>query len=1060
MGIVALCVRRPVLTTVAVGFFLVMGALGYRDLPLDLVPRIDVPVVTVVTVYPGAAPGEVEALVSRVIEDAVSSVNGIDYMKSESLDSVSQVLIFFRDGIDVDGAANDVREQISAAMRDLPAEVEAPKILKLDINATPVLTVALVSERLSPGELTEFFDRTLKDRFANVDGVAQVDLIGGRRREIHLVARADRLARYGISLGWLAGALQAASVDIPGGRITGARQEFAVTFSGEAKTVEELRALRVTLPTGASMRLDELAEVRDTYADERERSRFDGKPAVFLVIKKRSDANAVATVESVRAAMALMERELPAGTAFREARETASYVRNSLDDLYLNMAIGIALTAAVLYLFLGNWQGTVIAALAIPFSIIASFWFIGMLGFTLNMMSLMALAISVGILVNNAIIVLENIIARLERGEPVEAAAVNGTNEIMVAVTGATLTNVVVFVPIAFMSGIIGKFFKEFGLTATVATLASLALSFTLTPMMAAWLIRRTGGLSRAIPFQSGVDPCTGMLARFARLQSRARDGYLRLLGRLVGRPGALVAVSFALLAASFALAPFVGFEFMTEGDQAVFNIAVRMPPGSTLAATDRAVREIERIAGRIPERLLHYAKTGKTENIIGGASESIEIGEVTVKLRKRTERRRSDRRIAESLVSELAAIPGATVSLVFYGVVGAEEAPIQIEAIGPDLARLEELSAGILARVRDVPGTADLDTTYLKGKPEIRVVPDRLKAREAGIPERMMGLELRGRYEGLVPLKLREGSREYDVRLRGAAEERADDSGVALASLVTPAGVTRPLADLAKLRETVLPAKISRKDRQRMIAVTGRAVGRSYGEVMRDIKAALAGLDLPPGYRIRYAGMEDRMKDMVHLVEAFGIATLLTFMLLAALLESWTLAATILMTLPLSLIGVMLGLFLTDSTLSIFSLMAVVMLVGLVVNNGILIVEAARDAAGRGLPPREAVLDACRDRFRPIAMTSLATALAMVPLALGLGEGAEMRASMAIVSIGGLAVSTVLSLFVVPALCLRLGVAAASPAPVYNGRAADAQTDSSRGKEGTGRKPRPAREA
>lgn len=1019
MGIVELSVRRPVLVTISLGFFLVMGALAYRLLPLDLVPRIDVPVITVLTVYPGAAPGEVETLVSRVIEDAVSSVNGIDYMKSESLESVSSVLIWFKDDVDVDAAANDVREKVTSAMRDLPDAADPPKILKLDINATPILTVALLSDKLSVGELTDYVDRYLKDRFTNVSGVAQVEVLGGRKREIELRVKAETLKRYGVSLAWLAQALASTSIDVPGGSIRQERYEYAITFSGEADTPDELRKLRLTLPGGASLRLDEIAEVRDTFADERARSRFDGDPALFLVIKKRSDANAVATVDGLRRAMAAMKADLPAGMRFREARETASYVQNSLDDLYTNMVVGILLTALVLYVFLGNWQGTVIAALAIPFSVIATFWFIQLLGFTLNMMSLMALAICVGILVNNAIVVLENIIGRTQRGEPIEAAAINGTNEIMLPVLGATLTNVVVFVPIALMSGIIGKMFKEFGLTATIATLASLVLSFTLTPMMAVWLIRRTDAAPKAIPFQSGIEPAAGFLAWCGRAQERLRAGYLALLVPAVDRPFAVLAASVALFFGSLLLAPYVGFEFVTNGDQAVFNIAIRMPPGATLEATDRAIRQVEAIVARIPERVHHYAKTGKTENTIGGASESIEIGEVTVKLTKRDERSRTDQEIAQSLVPELAKIPGATCSLIFYGVIGAEEAPIQIEVVGPDLDRLEELSREIQKRTAAIGGTADLDTTYTKGKPEIRVVPDRLKVRQAGLTEQLMGFELRGRYEGLLPLKFRDGSREYDVRLRYDGADRADVRQLAASAVTAPGGAVRPLEDLAELRRTVLPAKISRKDRQRMIAISGRAIGRSYGEVMRDVKAALATLPLPPGYRIQYAGMELRMRDLVQLVQAFGIATLLTYMLIAALLESWAHAATIMATLPLGLIGVIVSLFVTDATISIFSLMAIVMIVGIVVNNGILIIEYVLEAVARGTTRREAVLEACRERFRPIVMTSIATVLAMVPLALGMGEGAEMRASMAIVSIGGLIVSTLLSLFMIPALYL-----------------------------------------
>ncbi len=1010
MKLAQMSVKRPVFMTVILLVFALMGMYSYNLIPLDLIPRVSIPVVTVFTIYPGAGPLEVENLVSKQIEDAISSVNGIKRLKSESMDNISSVIIEFNDDVDVDVAATDVRDKVSSIMNKLPDDIEQPQILKLDLNSKAVITLGLLSDNLSTGELTEYTDRVLKDRISNITGVAQVDFIGARYREIQILISEDTLKKYGISLSWLAYTLSSVSIDVPGGHITQNKFEYSIKFSGEADNVDDFLNMDLQLPGGSIIKLKEIADVKDTFEEERQRSRFNGKNSIFLVIKKRSDANAVSTVENVRKELIKIKKELPVGTSIIEASNDADFVKDSLNDLYSNMGIGILLTAVVLYLFLMNWQGTIIACLSIPFSIVATFTFIYFFGFTLNMMSLMALAICVGILVNNAIIVLENIITRHERGENIETASIEGTSEIFIAVTGATMTNVLVFTPIAFMSGVIGQFFKQFGLTAVFATLLSLLVSFTMTPMMAAWLIKnKKEKQNNGIIFKS--------LKKFERAYLSLRDDYLKILEFSLKKPAMILVIAVALFFGSFFFGKYIGFEFVTNPDKGTFNITVRTPPGSSLNETDNAMKEIEEIVKKIPELDLYYTKVGKTESMIGGSSEGTNIGEITVKVVDKSKRSRSQNEIAESLMPELSKIPSATIGIIFFGIMGAEESPLQIQVMGPNMKKLEELSLKVMDIVTNINGTKDIDTTYISGKPEIKIIPDRLKIRESGLTEQMLGIEIRGRYEGLIPVKLKDGSEEYDVRIKLMENERKDVQQLANSDIILSGGISYPLKDLATLEETQLPAKISRKERQRMISINGRTEGRSYGEVLNDIKDEIAKQEIPDGYKIVYAGMAERMDDMIMLVEAFFMAVILTFLLLAALLESWVHPFTIMFTLPLAIIGVLFSLFITDSTISIFSLMAVVMLVGIVVNNGILLIEYATEAEKRGKTVKVSIIEACRERFRAIIMTAIAATLAMVPLALGNGAGGEMRSSMAIVSIGGLMVSTLMSFFVIPAM-------------------------------------------
>lgn len=1007
-----LAVRRPVLITMFVGVLVVMGAFSYGRIPLDLLPKVDIPIVTVVTVYPGAGPREVETLITKRIEEACSSINGIDFMKSESLEGVSNVMIRFVVGVDVDFAAIDVREKISTIQAQLPKEAEAPVILKLDINAQPIVDLAVSGQR-SAGELTTYVEDYLKDPLSQVSGVAQVEVLGGRLREIHVLVDEKRAAAFGLGPVAIAGALAQRSLDIPGGHVIEGRAETTVRLSGEFGSVEEIEGLQIPTPAGKVIHLREIATVADAFEEQREAVQVDGKQAVALSVKKRSDANTVRAVAGIMKKVEELRRKLPADMEISVITDRSVFIQASVDDLWANMAIGIALTAVALFVFLHSFEGTIIAALSMPASIVATFLAIYFLGFTLNMMSLMALAIVVGILVNNAIVVLENIYDRIGRGQSAVAAAREGTGEIALAVTGATMTNVVVFLPIAFMGSIVGMFFKEFGVTATYATLMSLIVAFTLTPMLAAWLSGKARKIDR------GAVEKKGFAAWWDRRFDALRDDYGQTVRWALHHPFLVLAASVAAFVASLFLVPHIGIEFFTEPDQGEFAIVVRMPAGTSLDGTLAVLRRIEERVNACPERKLTYVKAGKVQSSVAGATKGVHLGEVSVLLVPKAQRTRSDLEVMDSLRAALSDISGAVLTLARRGAMGPNEAPLQVEIMGPDFAQLQKLAGRIRGLVESTEGSTDIDTSWEAGKPELELRPDRIRCEQHGVTVAQVAQELRARFHGLTPLTFRDGDTEYDIRIKLREQDRKHLDQVADLRIATAAGLV-PLKNLCQIQMREGPARISRMHRERCIILSGHTSGRSFGKVLEDVRGKVEGVELPQGYWVDWGGNARMMGESFgELIRAFVMAMLLTYMLLAALMESFIHPITILSTMPLAIIGVIVAMFLTGATVSIFSLMALVMLVGIVVNNGILLTDYTEQLRREGMALEESLARACPGRFRPIAMTAVTAVLAMLPLALGTGEGGEMRAPMAIVSIGGLVMSTLMSLYVIPALYL-----------------------------------------
>jgi len=1010
MNFASLAVERPVATTMLIGVLVVLGMFAYKDIPVDLFPRVEMPYITIVTMYAGASPSEVENLITDPIEEAVSSIAGIENLSSNSLEGVSQVLIEFDMAVDQDTAAQDVREKVDMILADLPDAAERPKILKLDINATAVVEVAVFGDR-PVGPLTRYVEDEVKDALSQAPGVADVELLGSREREIRILLDEERMTAYDLSVLRLSQILAEKSVEIPGGRLIKGDREWTVRVAAKFASVQDIAGIEIPLANGTVIQLSDLADIRDTFEDERQRAFYNGRPAVILAVKKRSDANAPQVAAAVREAIAELTPRLPDDVRLAIVKDRSVFTLDSLNEVSSNLQVGIILTSLILLLFLRSIRTTFIAALAMPASIIATMLLVKLAGFTLNMLTTMALAITVGILVNNAIVVLENITRKVDAGMKPSEAAVLGTNEIAVAVAGATLTNVVVFVPIAFMGSIVGQFFYSFGLTATFSTLISLLISFTVTPMLAALIVRPSGN-------GDGTAVDDGWGAWFERWYRGWEDEYRNDLPYLLDHPYLVIGFCCALMLVPFMLRKNLGFEFMAQADQGEFIVKLRRPAGVSLESTTAVCRQVEDAIYRVVPEITHLAtRVGKIDSLLG-ASEGVELGQVTGYLKHKTERERGAREIVDAVRAELAAIPGAVFSVEIPGIIGSSGPPLQVEILGPKLDDVVVCSAKVQNIVESTEGAVDTDTTWRAGRPEFELRPDRIRCERAGVSMAYLARSIRGRYAGLTPVTYREGSDEFDVRLLLAADQRNDPSRVADLTVVLPSGTSVPIAALGEVVPSVGPSTIIRKDRKKAVVISGYVKGRSFGTVLNDIQAGVAALDATPGVHVRYEGEAKRMRESFgELRQAFILAILLTYMLLAGLLESFVLPVLILVSLPLAFVGIIPALIICDMNIAMFALMAVVMLVGIVVNNGILLVEVFRDHRDRGESLHDAVVHGAPERLRPILMTTIAAALAMVPLAMGQGSGGEMRAPMAVVSIGGLLASMILSLFLIPLL-------------------------------------------
>ncbi len=1005
MNLLRIFVQRPVLTTMLLLAFIVLGFYSYSRLVVELMPNVEFPFVMVTTVYPGASPGEVESQVTKKIEDAVSTIANVKNLQSISRENVSMVFIEFELETDVDLDAIDVKDKVDAIQADLPEDAEQSVIQKFDIQGFPIIEIAVSAPRPLE-EVYQVADKVIKERLSRIDGVAEVAMTGKREREIRVAVEPERLRPYDLSLLDVVGVIAAGNLNIPAGHITRGPREITLRMVGEVATPEELAEFRLPLPSGGSVPLSEVADILDTTEELRESSTYNGQAVIGLSINKRTDGNTVEVSHEVYRALDELRATVDPDIDMIISSNSAIFVEDAVSDVLQNIAIGIMLTAILLLAFLHSWRQTLIAAISMPASVVATFLLMDGSGFTLNIMSLMALGISIGTLVTNSIVVIENISRLVHDGVDPHEAAVRGTGEVAVAVMASTLTNIVVFTPIAFMRGIIGRFFLQFGLTVVFATLFSLIICFTIVPMLSARLLR-----PKAEKGNGRYDSLGERLGRrWDAFYARMSSGYREMLAGFLRRrwiPISIAAVGFIFAIFLFG---FVGGEFMPKIDQNRMIVQLELPAGTSFERT----REI---ASRVEDILRMHPEVEGVIVKIGGADRGVEDAAIIATLVDAAERDLHVTELMNVIRPELAGIPDAEILVTEEERETGGGAELVIEVLSNNQAALDETADRILAILQEIPGLVEIQTSREAGKPEINVLPRRRQLADRSLSTATMGSLLRAAYEGIEAGVYREGGEEYDIIVKYAERDRRDPAFLDDIPLPSRAGFTIPLTDVGELRRRAGEAEIQRKDKQRMFEVSANIASGSLSEARALIDAELKKTTIPPSVTVKYGGAaEIQDESFASIFTALILAIVLIYIVMAAILESFIHPITVMVTLPLALIGVSIALFLSGETINIFSLMSVVMLVGIVVNNAILMLDYTAQLRKRGMGIREALLEACPTRLRPILMANLAIAVGMIPQAVG-GAGLEFRSPMAIVQIGGVLVSAFFTLFVIPAI-------------------------------------------
>jgi HAE1 family hydrophobic/amphiphilic exporter-1 len=1037
-GFIDLFIRRPVFASMLIAALVVVGISSFLRLPVDRFPSVDLPTVSVRTTLPGGSTEEVETLISQRIEEAVNTIEGIDQLRSISFEGRSTVLVTFALSRDIDSAAQDVRDRVASVLRDLPPEAEPPIIAKFDNDQSPVITLALFGER-PLRELTEIADKQLKPMLERSLGVGEVLLVGGAERAIRIELDAARLAGQGIPVQAVRTAIQNQNAEVPGGNLTSRENERVVRTLGRVQAPEDFGRLVLAQRGGEPIRLEQVARIEDGQKELRSLARYDGQPCVTLEIRRQSGANTVAVIEGIETRLAALRQALPSDLSLEVVRDQSRYIRAALHEIELHLVLGSILASLVVLAFMKSWRATLIAALAIPTSTIACFAVMDALGFTLNGVTMLALVLMVGVVIDDAIVVLENIFrfAEEERRPPFEAAR-EGTLEIALAVLATTLSLAVIFLPVSFMSSISGRFLYQFGITCAAAVLVSMFVSFVWTPTLSARLLR-----VRAAPVQQPKDTgdagghgSAGSRRGLYGLLERAYLWSLRLSLRwrflvLLLAIGTVLATGPIYRALPQEYTP-------TRVDEGEFEININGPEAVNLSAMDGAVRAVEEVVRRHPGVAHVLTTTG------GGFSGRVNQGSLYVELEPHDQRvftfgrlwrcllegdpaaawrdPLGQRRIMGALRAELRRLPALRCSVRNAQSFNFGGGPFEIDfsILGPDIEALEAYGRELERRAKELGGIADPDITLRLDAPELVAIPDRERAADLDVDVRDIAAALRllvGGEERLSRYRDPAMGEEYDVELRLAAADR--DSADRLGDLLVPsrAGQLVRLDQLVTLRAGETATRIDRLDRQRQVSLRA-SVGDGFAlaDRLEALRGAAAEMNLPPTYSTRISGRGRELeRTFDEFLWAFALSVLLMYLVLASQFESLVHPLTILLSLPLSVPFALWSLQITDSTLNLYSALGILVLFGVVKKNAILQVDHTNVLRRRGLPRHEAILQANRDRLRPILMTTLALVAGMLPLALGNGPGAEERRAVAIVVIGGQTLSLLLTLLVTP---------------------------------------------
>jgi hydrophobic/amphiphilic exporter-1 (mainly G- bacteria), HAE1 family len=1014
MSISELSVRRPVTTTMAALIVTILGAVSFLRIPIDLMPEITFPTVTISTEYENVNPQEIETLLTEPVERAVSSVAGVKEVSSVSVEGRSQVRVSFAWGTDLDAATNDVREKIDRIRDNLPRDANSPVISKYDVNASPIIFVGIAGD-LDSISLRTFVENQLRHRLERVPGVSAADIRGGLEREIHVDLSLAKLRALNLSPADVVAALRAENVDLPAGHLDRAHLELTVRTLGQFSSLKQIRDSVVTRRGGTPVYLRDVARVSDSYKEVDHVVRIDGRNAVMVSIVKQPGANTVAVTDLVKQEIERINRDFPrirAQVVFDHAR----YIRRSIHSVLGAGIWGAALAVLIILFFLRNLRSTLIVSAAIPISIVATFALMYAQGFTINVMSFGGLALGIGMLLDNSIVVLENIFRHRERGSDRGEAVRSGTREVAGAITASTLTTLAVFLPLLFIPGPAGILFKQLAWVVFFALAVSLLVALTLVPVMTYQLLK-----APPRPRESGL---LARVFRFGAASLAALDaGYHRLLIWSLGHKAVVLATAIALVALSVNFLPYIGREFMPKADEGEVRILAEMEEGTKIEKMDEAFRAIEATVGeRAPEAQNVFTHFGR----FGFSARGKNSGHVHLWLTPRNSRERSDEEIAGALRGETNRIPGLTARVraraglfIFRRLGLSEDDNLEVQLRGHDPARAEQLAERIKAAMERVSGLVEVRINREGGQPELGVEIDRERAAALGIPVATVAETIKTSLIGTRATLYREGGNEFDVLVRLAEADRRSPSALMDLAVRSATGGLVLLKELIRVQERRGPMEIHRLDQERVVTLSGQVSGRDMGSVIQELEARLGELRLPEDFSIVFGGdYREQQESFRELRWGLLLALVLVYMVMAAQFESLRDPLLIMASVPVAVVGIVLVLLLTGTTLNVNSFIGIILLSGIVVNNAIVLVDYINMKMREdGLSAREAVLTGGRTRLRPILMTTLTTVLAMVPLAVGFGEGGEVQAPLARVVIGGLSVSTLITLVLIPVL-------------------------------------------
>ncbi|MCR5380536.1 MAG: efflux RND transporter permease subunit [Lentisphaeria bacterium] len=1009
MSISELSVKRKVAMCAFLFMLIFLGIKMYRSISIDALPKFDVPYVVITTIYPGASPEEMEVDVVKRIEDAVSSIDGLKHTTCVCMENAAVTTLEFVLGTDVDIMIHEVREKINTIIEDFPSGVETPTLSKVNINAIPVVTMFLTGTH-SIDELYDYADETLSNQFSSIPGVGEVRIHGGNEMQLHIILDREKLADSGLTIEKIISRISASNIKLPAGHIRENGREMSVTYDAEYRDIQSMKDIEISSNVGKRIYLGDIAEIKLMSKEIRQLAYLDGKPAVQLEIVKRSDANAVKVINAARKRFEQITNggELPGGMTLKWFKDSGEFIQSSVDDAWSSILLGIILTATLLFLFLHDIKSTFIAAISMPVSIVISFIAMKGLDYTFDMMTLVSLGCSAGVLVTNAVVVLENIFKRMHEGKNAKEASIQGAQEVIIAVAASALTNVVVFVPVAMMSSIVGLLISPFAGVMVVATLASLFVSFTLTPILASLLYakgeRKPGKIMQVIfaVWDTGYNAIEKLFIKSIELTRRC--SWLVIL--------LCVGVSAALLLLAL---PHVSMSFFPSFDKGELSVTLEYPANTALSvARDRTLEIIKELQKK-PEVTSIGATIGYVNSVPGKVSEGVYLADISLNLLPKNKRQSLDD-FALELRKEFAQKHNLLYAVNIPNPLGSAGAEINFDILGPDFTILQQEATRATKLLQESGIASDIDTSLRASKPRVNIRPDRTILRNLSLSESALGTTALGFFDGVEAGTFKIGTRTYDIRVKtNEMEHFGDMENITIANIN---GHPVAISAFAQLESSPVSISMFRQDKQRGARIYCNSTnGGTMGDIINLLKTKFEG-KLPQGYTLHYAGTMEMMGDATQdFKDTFIIAIVLTYLLIAALMESWTRPFLILFTIPLGFVGMFTIMWLTGTPLSMVGMLGAVMMIGIVVNNAILIMDETAALSAKGLSAHDAMLLATKSKFRPIAMTSIASVCGMLPMAFGTGLGSELRSSCGIGVVGGLIYSAVMTLYLIPAL-------------------------------------------